>query len=63
MSWGDVLAVTAVAAPIAYILGKMLGYLQQIHQELVRIRLAAESLHDQAVTDILTRRAMRQARR
>lgn len=57
------LAIVAIGAPFAYVLGSILGVLRACHKELVQIRLATVSLHDQVVPEVLTLRMMRRLTR
>lgn len=57
MSWG-IWILWLPALPMTYVLGSILGTLRTIHKELVRIRLATESLHDLVVREGLMRRFM-----
>lgn len=57
------LAIVVVGSPFAYVLGSILGTLRACHKELVQIRLATVSLHDQVVPEVLTLRMLRRLTR
>ncbi len=59
MGWQFYVSVVVMASPFAYLLGQILGTLTACHKELVRIRLATVSLHDNVVPEVATRRLMR----
>lgn len=66
MNLSDVITgavIAAMAAPFGYMLGSIIGAQRACHQELVKIRCAAESLHDHVVPVALLKLQERKASR